>query len=435
MYYSWGRYPKVSQKSSPIFWRGDSIPIIKGVSLIPHGLGRSYGDICLNDGNYIIPTRALNHFIDFNPENGRLTCEAGVSLAEIIALAVPHGWFLPVTPGTKFVTVGGAIANDVHGKNHHIAGTFGNHVLDFELLRSNGERFNCSLESNPDLFKAAIGGMGLTGLITKASIQLIPIQNNLIQTETIKFKNLDAFFELSATYGKKYAYTVAWIDSMASGKSLGRGHFIAGKHAGEEFGNNLQAPPEKAIPVPIDFPEFVLNNLSIKAFNLLYYNKQLKKRSSGSTDFNTFFYPLDSIMDWNKVYGKRGMLQYQCLVPYEDREVIRSILKTISDSGQGSFLAVMKIMGDIPSPGMISFSGPGITLALDFPVTKKVFSLFLTLDKIVRAAGGRLYSAKDACMSADDFKAYYPAWKEFEKYIDPKFSSSFWRRVTGEVKS
>ena len=432
LYQSWGKYPKAEQEAHPLLWRTDNLPTLNKKTLLPHGLGRSYGDVCLNDGQTIIPTRFLNRFISFDTTTGLLRCEAGVSLAEIISLSVPLGWFLPVTPGTKFVTVGGAIANDVHGKNHHVAGTFGRHVPTFELLRSTGERLECSTEKNAELYRATIGGMGLTGIITWADIQLIPIHNNRIAVTTDKFGGLDDFFALSATYEKGCDYTVAWIDSMAKGKSLGRGLFMAGNHAPAEAGKNFGAPANKALPMPIDFPEFVLNNTSIKLFNTLYYHKQLRKHSTRFADFNSFFYPLDGIMDWNRAYGKRGLLQYQCLVPHDDPSIIRSILKTISDSGQGSFLAVMKIMGDKPSPGMISFSGRGVTLALDFPVGPKVFALFTVLDKIVRESGGRLYSAKDACMTASDFKAFYPNWKEFSTYIDPKFSSSFWRRVMGE---
>lgn len=421
----------MSQDSQPLFWRGDSFPDTGSKSIIPHGLGRSYGDVCLNDGNTVVPTRALRHFISFDSDSGLLTCESGVSLADIISLVVPHGWFLPVTPGTKFITVGGAIANDVHGKNHHVAGTFGNHVKSFVLLRSDGLRLRCSPEENAELFAATIGGMGLTGIILQATIQLIPIKNNRISVTSVKFNSLDEFFNLSARFEKDYAYTVSWIDCMAKGKSLGRGHFMAGNHAGEEAGADLSVPPDKGIPVPIDFPEFVLNNLSIKLFNTAYYNRQLKHEKTFLSDFNSFFYPLDSVLDWNRIYGKRGLVQYQCLVPNQDTSVIRSILKSISDSGQGSFLAVMKIMGDIPSPGIISFSGPGITLALDFPVTEKVLALLKKLDNIVRDAGGRLYSAKDACMAPEDFKCFYPDWERLAKYIDPKCSSSFWRRVTG----
>ncbi len=433
-YQSWGRYPRVNQEAHPVFWREDSLPDTGEMSLLPQGLARSYGDVCLNNDNCIIPTRSLNHFIEFDTEKGILTCEAGVSLAEIMRLAVPNGWFLPVTPGTKFVTVGGAIANDVHGKNHHVSGTFGNHVQSFQLLRSKGERLHCSPESNPEMFAATIGGLGLTGLIMTATVQLIPIKNNRIRLVSVKFSCLDEFFELSSRFEKEYDYTVAWIDSMAGGKFLGRGLFMAGNHAGDEGGTDLSLPPEKGLPVPLDFPEFALNNLSIKLFNTAYYAKQMKREKSGFADFNSFFYPLDSVLDWNRIYGKRGMLQYQCLVPYDDTSIIRSILRTISDSGQGSFLAVMKIMGDISSPGILSFSGPGVTLALDFPVTEKVMSLFKSLDSIVRKAGGRLYSAKDACMTAEDFKAYYPNWQKLCEYTDPRFSSSFWRRVTGRAE-
>ncbi|MEE9441094.1 MAG: FAD-binding oxidoreductase [candidate division Zixibacteria bacterium] len=433
-YKSWGRYPTARQTSWSILLRQDNLPPEKITpSGLPYGLGRSYGDVCLNDGGTLILTRALNHFISFDTENGILICEAGVSLDEILKLIVPQGWFLPVTPGTKFVTVGGAIANDVHGKNHHVAGSFGCFVTQFELLRSDGSRLLCTATENEDYYNATIGGMGLTGLITWARIKLIPIVNNRIAQKTIKFKRLEDFFELSNRLAPDYDYTVAWIDCLASGKSLGRGLFMAGNHATVKNGISLAYPQnQKSSSIPFDFPEFVLNNFSIKLFNKLYYHKQRRREKEKLTDFDSFFYPLDGINDWNRIYGKRGLLQYQCLVPNHDTDVIRNILKTISDSRQGSFLAVIKVMGDIPSAGMMSFPQPGITLALDFPAKESVFRLFKKLDVIVREAGGRLYPAKDSCMSAGDFQSYYPEWETFAKFIDPRFSSSFWRRVTNK---
>lgn len=433
-YQSWGRYPPALHTSWPILQRQDNIPVeAVSPSGLPYGLGRSYGDVCLNDKAALILTRALNHFISFDTENGLLRCEAGISLDEILKLIVPKGWFLPVTPGTKYVTVGGAIANDVHGKNHHAAGSFGCFVPRFELLRSDGTRLLCSLSENEDYYKATIGGMGLSGLITWAEIKLIPIVNNRITQESIKFNRLDDFFELSNRMAEDHDYTVAWIDCLASGKSLGRGLFMAGNHATVKHGISLSYPQkQKSSSVPFDFPGFALNNLTIKIFNKLFYHKQLSREKFSLIDFDSFFYPLDSINDWNRIYGKRGLVQYQCLVPDEDTGVIRDVLKTISDSGQGSFLAVLKVMGDIPSLGMMSFPGKGITLALDFPARESTFALFKKLDAVVRDAGGRLYPAKDACMSGEDFKAYYPKWEEFGMYIDPNFSSSFWRRVTNK---
>ncbi len=436
-YLSWGKYPTVTQQAAPVFWAGSSVPALEGSTVLPHGLGRSYGDVCLNDGGHVIPTRALNRLISFDDTLGVLRCEAGVSLAEILRLCVPRGWFLSVTPGTRYVTVGGAIANDVHGKNHHVAGTFGRHVRRFELLRSNGERIVCSSGENPEQYAATIGGLGLTGLITWAEIQLIPIKSRCIDTKSTKFGSLSDFFKLSAESAEEFDYTVSWIDCLAKGKSLGRGLFMAGNHC-EDASRGLAAQKSDAeggLPVPFEFPSFFLNSLTVKAFNLLYYHKQMSKVVDATIDYNPFFYPLDAVDSWNRIYGKRGFLQYQCVVPHDNAEAIRDILGKIAASGQGSFLAVLKVTGDVPSPGMLSFPRPGVTLALDFPIKgDSTFALFRSLDEIVRQAGGRLYPAKDACMSAEDYQTFYPNWREFSQYIDPAFSSSFWRRVTGNAK-
>lgn len=431
-YQSWGRYPQVEQHDRPIFWRHEPLPLdgIEG-KVLPYGLGRSYGDVCLNDQNWILPTRGLNRFISFDRKMGLLRCEAGVSLAEILELTVPRGWFLSVTPGTKFVTVGGAIANDVHGKNHHRAGTFGCHVTQFELLRSDGPRMLCSPESNAEMFAATIGGLGLTGLITWAELQLIPVTNHLIAGRTIKFGNLSEFFELSKDLEAQYDYSVAWVDVLASGSTVGRGIFTAGNHA-QKSGGKKYKPSKEGPTVPFDLPGFVLNSVTMQTFNMFYYFRQFKSEMPMHVDYNKFFYPLDSVQDWNKIYGKRGMLQYQCLIPKGEEEAFRDILTQISQSALGSFLAVMKVTGDIESPGMLSFPRQGVTLALDFPIKgEKTFALFRRLDEIVRQAKGRLYSAKDATMSAEDFQRQYPNWREFATHIDPKFDSSFWRRVTG----
>jgi len=431
-YQSWGRYPAVEQKihSGPR-WRSESLDVRKlEGTVLPHGLGRSYGDVCLNDGNWIIPTRPLDRFISFDTQKGLLRCEAGVSLAEILQVIVPRGWFLAVTPGTKFVTVGGAIANDVHGKNHHRAGTFGCHVTQLELLRSDGQRLLCSRDSQRDLFSATVGGMGLTGLITWAEIRLTPIKSRRIDQKATKFSSLDDFFKLSAESEQQYAYTVAWIDCQSSGHNLGRGIFYAGNHC--ESGTLSATDKSSGLAVPFDFPGFALNGLSIRAFNWLYYHKQTRAVIENAVDYEPFFYPLDAVADWNRIYGKRGFFQYQCVVPQKDGAPIRDILTAIAKSGQGSFLAVLKVMGDKPSPGMMSFPRAGVTLALDFPNKgARTQELFARLDTIVREAGGRLYSAKDACMTAANFQRYYPDWTEFAKHIDPRFSSSFWRRVTG----
>ncbi len=431
---SWGRYPTLQADLSPLFWTSDFPPIaLPETEMLPVGAGRSYGDVCLLDGGTLFPARGLDKLLHFDKVKGVLRCEAGVTLAEILDFAVPRGFFLPVTPGTKYVTVGGAIANDIHGKNHHIAGTFGRHVLSLELIRSDGSRFTCGPTFNADWFAATVGGLGLTGLIARAELQLRPIVSRKIQYQSTKFVGIDEFVALSQA-GAGAEYTVAWIDCVATGKNFARGIFIQGEHS---------AVPEPAtaskaakLSVPIDLPEIALNRLSVGLFNTLYYNKQFSKRKSGLIDYEPFFYPLDSVLRWNKIYGKSGLLQFQCVIPWEDghQEGILRILKAITASGLASFLAVIKVFGDVPSPGMLSFPKPGITLALDFPIRREVsFDLLDRLGNITLEHGGRMYPAKDARMTATQFQAFYPQWRDFAPYIDPRFSSAFWKRVTTVV--
>jgi FAD/FMN-containing dehydrogenase len=397
-------------------------------------LGRSYGDSCLNDKNALLLTRSLDHILEFDVETGLLRCEAGVSLDEILRLIVPHRWFLPITPGTKFVTVGGAIANDVHGKNHHRAGTFGCQVTRFELLRSNGERWLCSPSHNREWFAATIGGLGLTGLITWAELKLRRIASSQLEMESVKFPDLDEFFNLSADSDRRFEYTVAWLDCLAGGNSLGRGIFLRGNHAGPEAKALAPHAPPRCT-VPLDFPDAALSHFSIRAFNTLYYARQRRKTVAGTVPYDRFFYPLDAINRWNRIYGRRGFFQYQCVVPLTPhQEAIRRILTQITASGRGSFLAVLKTFGAVKSPGLLSFPRPGVTLALDFPNHGTgTLTLLEALDRIVLEAGGRIYPAKDARMSPQMFQESYPEWRRFRQWIDPQFSSSFWRRVTTAI--
>jgi FAD/FMN-containing dehydrogenase len=431
---SWGRQPQATQAARPLFWRADPIPPTPGKTVLPYGLGRSYGDSCLNDGNVLLLTRCLDHVIRFDSENGTLQCEAGVTLDDVLQLIVPRGWFLPITPGTKFVTVGGAIANDVHGKNHHRAGTFGCHVTRFELLRSSGERLLCSPSQNTDWFEATIGGLGLTGLITWAEFNLRRVENSLITMESVKFGELEEFFDVSAESDRDFEYTVAWLDCVSGGRSLGRGIFMRGNHAnGDNRSRLTHGPPRRT--VPFDFPGIALNPWSIRAFNFLYYSRQREKNRKKTVHYDGFFYPLDAISHWSRIYGRRGFFQYQFVVPAaQNREAIREILTRIAKSGRGSFLAVLKTFGDAKSPGLLSFPRPGVTLALDFPNQgAATLALFDELDRIVLEAGGRIYPAKDARMSPGMFQGGYPDWQRFQHWLDPQFSSSFWRRVTRAI--
>jgi FAD/FMN-containing dehydrogenase len=429
---SWGRYPQVAPSQViPVFWRNE-MPDLASLetSILPYGYGRSYGDSCLNEGGITLNVSHLRRFLAFDEERGLLRCEAGVALGEILELIVPRGWFLPVTPGTKFVSVGGAIANDVHGKNHHRAGTFGCHVTQFELLRSTGERLICSPEENVDLFRATIAGLGLTGVILWAELQLKPIPGPSIDMQRIRFTSLKEFRALAEESEQDFEYTAAWIDCFVRGSQLGRGFFTRGNHSTRQVLRPL--PKKRTLAMPVDLPSFVLNTFTLKLFNTIYYRAQREKLVSRTIPYDPFFYPLDSIHHWNRLYGRRGFFQYQCIVPFQNGyEVMREMLERISRSGEGSFLAVLKTFGATDSPGLLSFPRPGLELALDFANHgHKTLCLLDVLDTLVRHSGGTVYPAKDARMSPESFQTYFPHWREFAQYIDPKFSSSFWRRVT-----
>ncbi|NBT58500.1 FAD-binding oxidoreductase [bacterium] len=429
---SWGRTIQVSQRSIPLFWQPNELPSLNlNESFLPFGEGRSYGDSCLNAGGVLLKTRGMSRFIEFDESQGILRCEAGVRLDEILELTLPKGWFIPVTPGTQFVTLGGAIANDVHGKNHHVAGTFGRYVRKMELLRSDGKRWVCSSMENPELFEATIAGLGLTGLILWAEIQMKPVSGPWINQETVRFNHVDDFFKISEDSETGYEYSVSWIDTLAQGKHLGRGHFMRGNHSARR---DAPMGQQTYMTIPVDAPDWLLNPITVRSFNCLYYRKQWSREKHQEVHYRPFFYPLDSILAWNRLYGKRGFFQYQLVVPFKnDRGPIKEILGLVAKSGMASFLAVLKTFGNISSPGMLSFPREGVTLALDFPNQgAKTIRLFQSLDEIVRQSGGALYPAKDAQMWADDFKKFYPKWKDFQKWVDPLFSSSFWRRVTDE---
>ncbi len=431
---SWGRYPTVlPAEVRPVYWRSE-LPDLAHFEhpLLPYAYGRSYGDSCLNEGGVSLDVSHLRRFISFDEAEGLLCCEAGVSLAEALELIVPRGWFIPVTPGTKFVSVGGAIANDVHGKNHHRAGTFGCHITRFELLRSNGERLTCSPHENTKLFEATIGGLGLTGVILWAEFRLKPIVNPFIDMERIQFSSLDEFIQISAETDQKYEYTMSWVDVLIGGRDLCRGIFMCGNNDQSRLRASQKIGKKLHLTVPFDFPSFMLNTLTVKSFNELYYHSQFSKRVHKVVPYEPFFYPLDSIHEWNRMYGKRGFLQYQFVVPFQDGfEAMREIIGRIRHSGEGSFLTVLKTFGTVQSPGILSFPRPGLTLALDFAFDgQKTLRLLDELDEIVRQSGGAVYPAKDARMSAENFQAFFPRWQEFAHYVDPRFSSSFWRRVS-----
>jgi FAD/FMN-containing dehydrogenase len=376
--------------------------------LIVRGSGRSYGDSAL--GGQVLSTRHLDHFKAFDPATGLLTCEAGVSLDTILRTFVPRGWFLPVTPGTRFVTVGGAIASDVHGKNHHGDGTFGLHVRSIEMLLGNGETVTASPAENTDLFHATCGGMGLTGVILSTTVQLKPIGASDIIETTIKAPSLNAVLHAFDAHAAS-TYSVAWIDCLARGGSLGRSLLMLGEHATDGL---LTVQPPRALPVPFDMPAGLLNRASVQAFNTLYYGRVRQACSTRRIPFEPFFYPLDAITDWNRLYGKPGFVQYQFVLPKAAGVAgLREVLERIAQSGRGSFLAVLKVFGKA-NANPLSFPIEGYTLALDFKAEPAVFELLDVLDRIVLHHGGRLYLTKDARMTEATFKAGYPLWPEFE---------------------
>lgn len=426
---SWGRYPRATPARITRL-TNCLAPLPKSnLPLLVYGNGRSYGDVCLNDGGHILLARGLDRFIAFDTEQGILRAEAGVLLSEVLDLIVPKGWFLSVTPGTRFVTLGGAVANDVHGKNHHRAGTFGHHVRAFELVRSDGSRRVCSPTENPDWFAATIGGLGLTGLITWVEIQLRAIAGPWIQAESRRFGTLDYFFTLSEALDRNHEFTVAWVDCASRGAKLGRGILLSGDFAPGSSGTGKPPQAHGRFTIPVTPPLSLINTLSLKAFNALYYRKP---EGAFLSHYAPFFYPLDGIGNWNRIYGPKGFLQYQCVLPPAVAEpALRDLLGHIAASGEGSFLAVLKRFGNKTSPGLLSFPQPGVTIALDFPFKgEATLHLLDSLDDVVAAAGGALYPAKDARMTPEFFwQANNNKMDKFMPFRENKFRSMLSNRL------
>lgn len=434
----WGRYPvQTCELERPERYAGlhSDAPC-----LIARGQGRSYGDAALNENRRVLLTERVNRLLEFDVTKGILRAEAGATLAEILEVIVPKGWFLPVTPGTKFVSLGGCAAADVHGKNHHHEGSFGDHVLAIELILADGSRATCSPSEKPELFRATIGGMGLTGIVGEVTLKLIPISSSCMIVRHHAAAGLEQLFRLLQDPATDDRYTVAWIDNLAAGQKLGRGIAMCGHHAGAEelpagFGDALANRKGRSRTLPFDLPGWALNPLSIRAFNELYYRLEGKKQQPFLTGYDPYFYPLDAIGHWNRLYGKRGFVQYQCVIPDGTAfDGIRALLQELSGSRRPSFLAVLKRFGP-QGRGMLSFPIAGYTLALDLPIRDDgLFVLLNKLDEIVLRHGGRVYLAKDARLSADSFRAMYPRydeWLEIKNTVDPqnRFSSSLARRL------
>jgi FAD/FMN-containing dehydrogenase len=431
---SWGRIAPQVHEIVALRNRGD-VPaelsaLSGGRTGIAHGNGRSYGDIGLNPGGTLWTTRGLDRFIDFDPETGILGCEAGVLLKDIIDAVLPRGWFLPVTPGTQLATLGGAIANDVHGKNHHRAGTLGEHIESLELCRTDGSRLLCSGTSEPGWLEATIGGMGLTGVIASARLRLKRVRGPWIDTEAIAFHSLAEFLHLSASSEAGWEYTVSWIDCLRSSAHRMRGIFFRGNHADDA----APAPVHRMRELPFAPPFSLVNGLTLRLFNALYYRvAEAQRGRPRRMHYARFFHPLDRVSGWNRIYGPSGFYQYQCVVPRSvEEQATAELLSAIAASGSGSFLAVLKTFGTRASAGLMSFPLPGTTLALDFPNRgEETLRLFERLDAIVLEAHGRVYPAKDACMTRQLFERGYPRLDEFLRFRDPLISSAMSRRLLG----
>jgi FAD/FMN-containing dehydrogenase len=415
----WGRYPR--QESEAVYCaRPERLATIlqQRGDLIARGMGRSYGDAAIGLRSTVM-CGDLNRMKGFDDVSGLLTVEGGTTLASVLHTFTPRGYFPPVVPGTKFVTIGGMIASDVHGKNHHRDGGFGAHLKDFRLVLPSGDVVTCSRDENSELFFATIGGMGLTGIIADATFKMKRIETGWIARQTTVARNLDE--ALAALRSAENAtYSVAWIDCLSRGASLGRALIYAGEHAtvdevaGLRGAESFPSSKAAAFGVPVDLPALTLNRATVGLFNALYYGAG--RREAGRTSlvpWDPFFFPLDGIVGWNRLYGKRGFLQHQCVVPEENAgAVLRSILERFASLGKGSFLAVLKKLG--PGTGLLSFPMPGYTLALDLPTTPSVFRLLDEIDRLVVEAGGRLYLAKDARQSPATFEMGYPALGAFK---------------------
>ena len=421
---SWGNFPKVLSKVISIERLSDIGNALKSNdTLIAYGNGRSYGDSAL--GKAQLDMRGANHFISFDQELGVLKVEAGVLLADILKYFVPRGWFLTISPGTKLITVGGAIASDIHGKNHHHAGCFSESLVSMKVQLADGRQVECSTDNNSDLFNATCGGQGLTGIVLNAELQMKKIQSSQLATTTIKTFGLQETFAAFESR-QQASYSVAWIDCMATGNKLGRSLLTTGEFLND---NTFSYKPKKTFSVPFYFPSFVLNKWFVKLFNILYFNKVRKQVTHAISDIDSFFYPLDAISQWNKIYGKKGFVQYQFILPLSSSfEGIKEALELISSSGRGSFLAVLKLYGK-ENQNYLSFPMEGYSLALDFKLDDSLFDFLNELDEIVVKHKGRVYLAKDARMSAKIFEKGYPKLNKFKQVrnkFDPnkQFSSS-----------
>lgn len=414
---NWGNYPIVDAGVSSFNSEAEVERLVSELrGWIPRGLGRCYGDSSL--GESVVSTLKFNRFLNFDSGSGVLHCQAGVSIAEILEYFVPKGWFPPVTPGTKFITVGGAIASDVHGKNHHSEGSWSNHLISFRLITPDGEIRLCSREENPDLFWATCGGMGLTGIVVDATFKLKPVETSYIKQTSMRTRTLEEVFTFFEE-NKDATYSVAWIDCLAKGKNTGRSLVLLGEHAKKDElvkNSHQQDPflvhPGQKLNVPFNLPGFAINTLTVKMFNWMYYRRVPRKLNTSIIHYDPYFYPLDAIENWNRLYGKKGFTQYQFVLPMDKSfDGLVEILGLIAKKGMGSPLSVLKFFGK--QDGMLAFPMEGYTLALDFPIRKSLFPFLDQLDEIVHKNGGRIYLTKDCRLTPETLKKGYPRLNEF----------------------
>jgi FAD/FMN-containing dehydrogenase len=425
---SWNRLPVgPPARMQPIAWRDEIANRLRPASrqsVLPYGQGRTYGDVCLNPGNLILPIRGLNRILDYDREQGVVTAEAGVTFRELLGLIVKDGWFPPVTPGTSHLTLGGAIANDVHGKDHPTAGTFGRRVLEFELHRSDQSApVICSPQQQVELFRATIGGLGLTGLVRSVTFPLQRIAGPMIET---RIRRGDCLAMFADAADPAFPHRVAWLDAAAPPDELGRGLFTEGRFAAARGPSALRS----MMPSP-PLPSGLLGPALFRFLNGFRYLAPFSE--TDVIGFEPFFYPLDQVDNWQRAYGRAGFYQHQSLIPAgAGPEPIRALLRALTAHGQMSFVTVLKQFGDIASPGLLSFPQAGLSLAMDLPnLGDRTLRLLDALDEIVVLSGGRIYPAKDARMSPATFRAGFPQWEAFTKFIDPAFSSGFLRRMNG----
>lgn len=417
---NWGNFPKMESEVRSFSFDEQLGELVKKTEhFIPRGNGRCYGDASLAPRT--LSTLRYNRILSFDRKAGIFECQSGITLDRILEVTVPAGWFLPVTPGTKFITIGGAVGSDVHGKNHHVEGSFSQHIIEMDVMVADGTVLTCSPHELPDLFEATCGGMGLTGVVMRVKFRLKKIETAYVKQKQLKARNLEEMIHFFETY-KHYTYSMAWLDCLTKGDQFGRGILIVGEHArledldSRQRKNPLALPSKPRITFPFNLPSWALNTLTVKAFNFLYYGKNFRKEINNVVSYEPFFYPLDAILHWNRGYGKKGFVQYQFVLPLSAKQGLIDILRRIGEEGMGSFLVVLKVFGRQNS--MISFPREGYTLALDFPVRKGLFEFLDELDAIVLKYGGRLYMSKDARMKPEVLEQGYPELDKFKNIVE-----------------